>query len=202
MLNGWPQKRYNLIGYISWSWTEYFAVSVQNFAWPEWALLIRWSHSYQDGTGCCYRCTCSCSFSVKANGYDWKWTARERFKVLLSNETVAFLLRMVWCSFGTTVSVLNYCQARWSKKLVLGYYNKYIIALLRSGSNIYIDPALKCMHTSLLHLGSSWTSWTARACQTPGAEQTGWAIMFLRSQSVPELVLVFDLWLTILCFWS
>ena len=63
----------------------------------------------------------SCFFSAKANGYDWKWTARERFKVLLSNETVAFLLGMVWRSFDATISVPNCCQARWLKKLVLGH---------------------------------------------------------------------------------
>jgi len=59
----------------------------------------------------------SCSFSAKTNGYDWRWTARESFLVLSSNETVG----MVWHSFDTTTSVPNYCQACWSKKLALGH---------------------------------------------------------------------------------
>ena len=63
----------------------------------------------------------SCSFSAGANGYNSKWTARECFKVLLSNETVAFLLGMVWHSFDATVSIPNYCQAHWPTKPVPGH---------------------------------------------------------------------------------
>jgi len=75
----------------------------------------------------------SCSFSAKANGYDWKWTVKERFKVLLSNETVAFLHGMVWRSFDTTVST-KLLSSLLIEEASSRSYNKYIIALLRSGS--------------------------------------------------------------------
>jgi len=74
----------------------------------------------------------SCSFAAKANWYDWRrWTAREHFRVLLSNETVAYLLKGVDATFSTP----SYCQAHQSKKLVLGCNcNKHIVSLLRLGS--------------------------------------------------------------------
>jgi len=70
----------------------------------------------------------SCSFSAVVKPIDWRWTAREHFKVLLSNETVACLLEMVWRSFDATIS---------TPKLVLGHITNTginIIALLRLGS--------------------------------------------------------------------
>ena len=74
-------------------------------------------------------------FSAKANGYDWKWTAREHFKVLLSNETVAFLLGMVWWSFDATVSIPNYCQACWLKKLMLGHIMELVDSICRDSAD-------------------------------------------------------------------
>ena len=82
----WPEwitpECYDLIEYASCSWTEYFAVSVQHFAWPEWALLTGWSHSYQRWH---WLLLAVLSLLKLMDTYDWKWTARERFKVLLSN---------------------------------------------------------------------------------------------------------------------
>jgi len=76
----------------------------------------------------------SCSFSAKANGYDWKWTVRERFKVLLSNETVAFLLGMVWRSSWRHCFRTELLSSPLIEEASARSYNKYIIALFRLGS--------------------------------------------------------------------
>ena len=76
----------------------------------------------------------SCPFSAKANGYNWKWTVRERFKVLLSNETVAFLLGMVWRSSWRHSFRTELLSSLLIEEANARSYNKYIIALLRSGS--------------------------------------------------------------------
>jgi len=70
-----------LIGYISCCWTKYFAVLVQLFPWPEWALLMGGVIVTKDSTD-----VASCYFTAKASWYDWRWAPRERFGDLLSND--------------------------------------------------------------------------------------------------------------------
>ena len=60
-----------------------------------------------------------------------KVNSKRALQIFIIQRNCSLPLGMVWHSFDATVSVPNYCQACWSKKLVLGHI---IIALLRSGS--------------------------------------------------------------------
>ena len=90
----------NLIRYIWCCWTKYFALSVQFFTWPEWALLIGWSHSYQRRPWLLL----AILFLLKPINMSEGWQ-RECFGDSSSNKTIACLLGMVWCSFDVALTL-------------------------------------------------------------------------------------------------
>ena len=125
-------------------WLDTFCVAEPNILLYQISFSCCWLGEVivtKDGTGC--------YISAKTNQYDWRWTARERFRILLSNEAVACLLGMVWCTLDATVSTLNYFQACWSKKLVLGHIMNILLHSLGQAvsENIHFSDSVWALPT-------------------------------------------------------
>ena len=66
----------------------------------------------------------SCSFPANANQYNWRSHSKRALRSFIIQCSCSLLLQNGH-KFYATVSTLNYCQARRSKKLVLGHNNYY-----------------------------------------------------------------------------